>query len=79
MQKLLYENSRLRIFVLDNGRYRVEARDFVDPEEYVLYTMGETIEQAVARMQGRCTALRAKLDGLSSISCEKALDWSGRH
>lgn len=79
MQKLIYENTRLRIFILDNGTYRVEARDFVNPEEYVLYAKGDTIEQTLARMQGICTSLRAKLDGLANVSCEQALDWSEKH
>ncbi|MFH1841580.1 MAG: hypothetical protein ABIF77_00095 [bacterium] len=77
--KEIYQNRFLRVFVLDNGTYRVEARDFVNPEEYVLYAKGDTISQALARMQGRALALWSKLDGLANVGCEQALDWIAQH
>jgi len=74
--KEIYQNKDLRIFILDNGTYRVEAKDFVDPEQYILYAKGDTIQQAVARMHGRAEKLRDSLDHLIGAGSKKALDWS---
>ena len=74
--KEIYQNKDLRIFILDNGTYRVEAKDFVDPEQYILYAKGDTISVALALLQHRAVQLAEGLTRLAYGGCEQALEWS---